>query len=58
MREEQFFRAEGFGWYWLGSKDVTKKWERCPACNGKLPSMLGVVTRYIEDGVWPAEGME
>jgi hypothetical protein len=55
MRADQMFHREGFGWFWLGSRDVTRGWQKCPGCGGTLPTMEGVVARAVETGQWPSD---
>jgi hypothetical protein len=52
---EQFARISGIGWVWLRAKDVTRPWERCPYCWGKLPQIEGVVDRASKYGWDPTK---
>ena len=47
---DQFAFLPRFGWVWLRSHDVTRRWERCPYCWGKLPQMEGIVERASQFG--------
>ncbi len=61
MGAGQMYFADPLGWLWLRAKDVTKPWDRCPFCWGKLPSMLGSVPRIIEsppEGPWGPSDVE
>ena len=52
MRAGQFFYLWGIGWLWLQCRDVTIPWERCPWCNGVLPTMEDAIERILRNDDW------
>jgi len=38
------------GWVWWKSKNVLQPWERCPWCDGLLPTMEGIVKHGVLHG--------
>jgi hypothetical protein len=40
----------GVGWVWWRAKDVMTPWDRCPWCDGWLPTMEALVMRALSRG--------
>jgi hypothetical protein len=40
----------GVGWVWWRAKDVMTPWEKCPWCDGWLPTMEALVLRALSRG--------
>lgn len=46
------------GWLWLDATSPRDPWVRCPACDGELPDLDGIVLRLRELPLGAWEGDE
>ena len=51
VKAGEFGYLDGLGWVWWKASDVTRPWDRCPWCWGKLPQ-LGPIVDQLRKHDW------